>query len=426
LDTDSLPLAVAGTAVSLVLVGFFALSAFVVAGLTRGRYQHLLEEDPERAKPIADLLEGQAEYQLAFGSARTLAVAAAAYCGAVILGWLTEGGQFALVIGLAFALLVASHVLPRAMVAGHSEDVAAGLALPMRIAGALLSPLTWLVVRLVGLRARLGPHGRGGEAEARPTQEELRDIIGERVVEEDELEMIDSIFEMEETTAREIMVPRMDMEALPTTATARQALDAVMAHGYSRLPVFDGTVDNVVGILYAKDLFPVVLAGELGEPVRKFLRPAYFIPESKKVDELLSELQSRRVHIAIVVDEYGGTAGLVTIEDLLEEIVGEIQDEFDFEEDKIVSESEGEATFDATVSIDDVNDTLDLDLEAEGVETIGGLVYERLGKVPVVGDELAVDGARISVVATTGRRIRRVKVVREDAADSPADSAAAR
>ena len=424
MDTDNLPLAVGGTAVALILVAFFGLATFVVAGLSRGRYQHLLEEEPERAKPIGDLLERQAQYQLTFGAARTLAVAAAAFCGALILPWLDETGQVILAVGLALGLLLASHVLPRTIASGHAEDVAAGLAAPLRVSALVLSPLSWLIVRLVSLRARIGPHGQGGEAEARPTQEELRDIIGERVVEEGELEMIDSIFEMEETTARETMVPRMDVVALPTTATARQALDTIMAHGFSRLPVFDATIDNVVGILYAKDLFPVLLAGGLGESVRKYLRPAYFIPESKKVDELLSELQSRRVHIAIVVDEYGGTAGLVTIEDLLEEIVGEIQDEFDVEEDKIVSGPEGEATFDATVSIADVNDTLDLDLEGEEVETIGGLVYERLGKVPVAGDEVVADGAKIAVVSTTGRRIRRVKVTRDDAAASRGDTAA--
>jgi CBS domain containing-hemolysin-like protein len=252
-------------------------------------------------------------------------------------------------------------------------------------------------------------------------------MLEDRIVEEDEREMIDGIFDLEETTTREIMVPRMDVVALSADTSLQEALDVIIRDGYSRLPVFRSSIDDVVGILYAKDLFPRMRDGRLDGVVGEMVRPAYFIPESKKVSELLRELQKRKVHIAVAVDEYGGTSGLVTIEDLLEEIVGEIQDEFDSEEAKIVEGSEGEAFFDATVSIDDVNDTLGTILEGEEVDTIGGLVYELLGRVPLVGDQVSTSNSSITVVSTSGRRVTRVRVNRTDleAAGAPplADSA---
>ena len=207
-------------------------------------------------------------------------------------------------------------------------------------------------------------------------------------------------------------MPRMDIVAVESGATVRDAVDRIEASGYSRLPVYKGTIDHILGLTYAKDLLGVLAAGRSEDPVDDYLREPSVVPESKPVVELLQELQSSKVHIAIVVDEYGGTAGLVTIEDMLEEIVGEIQDEYDAEEAKIVHGAEGEATFDATVSLHDVNEALGTQLESTDVDTIGGLVYEQLGKVPKVGDTVAADSATVVVTATTGRRIRKVRVIK--------------
>jgi putative hemolysin len=234
------------------------------------------------------------------------------------------------------------------------------------------------------------------------------------LIEESEQDMIDSIIELDKTTVREVMVPRMDVTGLPATATVAQALDVIASRGYSRVPVYQGSIDDIVGVLYAKDLLKVCRSQDFGREVRTLeLRTAHVVPESKKTDELLRELQHQRVHFAVVVDEYGGTAGIVTIEDLLEEIVGEIQDEYDHEEAKIVEVSADEAIFDATVSIDDVNDTLDLRLQGEDVDTIGGLLYERLGRVPALGDRIELDGVRLTVESTHGRRLRKVRVSRQ-------------
>jgi CBS domain containing-hemolysin-like protein len=224
------------------------------------------------------------------------------------------------------------------------------------------------------------------------------------------------VIELGEQPVREIMVPRIDIVAAADGSTVREVLDSIVESGHSRIPIFYSSIDNITGVVYAKDLLKFLRDGD-GEadqtrPVKPLAREPSFVPETKKVDELLHEMQQRRVHLSIVVDEYGGTAGLITIEDLIEEIVGEIQDEYDVEEDQIEEVSDNEALFDARVSIRDVNDTLDLDIEDEDFDTLGGLLYHELGKVPNVGDEVRVDGALVTVLTTTGRRVRKVRVIK--------------
>jgi CBS domain containing-hemolysin-like protein len=240
----------------------------------------------------------------------------------------------------------------------------------------------------------------------------------EGLIEQRERTMIDNILGLVDVSVREVMVPRPDIVAISTNASVREAVETFTREGYSRLPVYRDSIDDIVGVLYGKDLFSLLLGGRLTDTVGGFTRPAYFVPESKKSDDLLRELQQQRVHIAVVVDEYGGTAGLVTIEDILEEIVGEIQDEFDTEEQKIVTEGQDSALVDGSVSIDDVNDILGLSLTTEEVDSVGGLVYEKLGRVPVVGDTITVDGATLTVISAHRRRVTRVRVKRIDETSS--------
>jgi CBS domain containing-hemolysin-like protein len=219
------------------------------------------------------------------------------------------------------------------------------------------------------------------------------------------------------------MVPRIDIVATQASAQVRDALDRIIDSGHSRIPVYDGSIDNVTGVVYAKDLLRHLRDGSQDAPVAPLAREPSFVPETKKVDELLHEMQTNRVHLAIVVDEYGGTAGLITIEDLIEEIVGEIQDEYDVAEEKLIEEvNDHEALFDARVSIRDVNDTLDLDIGDEDFDTLGGLLYHELGKVPNVGDEVRVDGAVVTVLTTTGRRVRKVRVTKVRPEPAPTES----
>lgn len=276
----------------------------------------------------------------------------------------------------------------------------------------VLAPVALPIVLLErGVLALLG----GGHAPNSHTdaEEEIIALVEDEKteLEKDEREMILGIVEMSERTVREVMVPRIDMVAVEKSAPVGEVLDIIVSTGHSRVPVYSDNVDNIEGIAYAKDLLRHLRDGTMAEPVGKLARPAYFVPETKRIDELLRELQRKKVHMAVVLDEYGGTAGLITIEDLLEEIVGEIQDEYDLEEESSVEKlSDDEAIFDARVSIHDVNELLDLELDDEQSDTLGGLVYERLGKVPVAGDTVTVNGTTFEVLSTAGRRIRKVKV----------------
>jgi CBS domain containing-hemolysin-like protein len=218
-----------------------------------------------------------------------------------------------------------------------------------------------------------------------------------------------------DTLVREVMVPRIDVVALEVSTPMIEALDAIMGAGHSRIPVYHETIDNVQGVLYAKDLLPYLRQGRSDVPLEKVLREAYFIPETKRANDLLPDLQQRRVHMAIVVDEYGGMAGLVTIEDLLEEIVGEIQDEYDTEEPFVEFVGENEYVFDARVDLDDLNRLMDVALPTDSSDTLGGFIYTELGKVPAVGDHVLYEDMDFTVESVAGRRIKKVRVERTPA-----------
>jgi CBS domain containing-hemolysin-like protein len=211
------------------------------------------------------------------------------------------------------------------------------------------------------------------------------------------------------------MVPRIDMTALKVEASIEEALDVVVQSGYSRIPVYEGAIENIVGILNGKDLL-LLLKDDDGShrSLRDLLRPAHFVPETNKVGEVLEELQRERIQMAVVVDEYGGTAGLVTVEDALEEIVGEIEDEYDAVEPFFEMLSDREAIFNARMDLDDVNRMMNTDLPTNDSDTLGGLVYSVLGGVPKVGDRVVLDGVRITVLSLLGRRIKKVRVVKEE------------
>jgi len=319
------------------------------------------------------------------------------------IGWLVW-----CLVGLG-VLLVLSQLLPRAWVVGR-EKAALRLAPFVQGVTLVLTPLTALM-RRIGYGA--APDGSIPES-IFLSEDGLRFLLNvneeETVIEDEEKEMIASVFQLGETLVREVMVPRIDVDAVPGDLPILDALDLLLKEGHSRIPVYEETIDNIIGILYAKDLLRYLRDGRTDVPLRRILRPAYFIPESKMVDDLLRELQQRKVHMAVVVDEYGGTAGLVTIEDLLEEIVGEIQDEYDAEEPTVEAVSEHEYLFDARVNLGEVNELAGVDLVSEGSDTLGGYIYGQLGKVPAVGDAIEFDGVRIEVLSVAGRRIKQVRV----------------
>jgi CBS domain containing-hemolysin-like protein len=246
------------------------------------------------------------------------------------------------------------------------------------------------------------------------TEEEIRHLVDvaeeEEEIEEDERELIHSVFEFGDTTVREVMVPRPDMVTVPSGAVLDEALNIIIEAGYSRIPIFQGDNDNIIGLLYAKDLLKALHEGKKDMRVAQLGRGPTFVPEQKKVSELLREMQEQHVHMAIVVDEYGGTAGLVTIEDLIEEIVGEIVDEYDKEEPLVEPLGNGVIRVDAKMPIDEINELLDVELPHEEWNTVGGLVFGLLGRVPQEGESVRFDGIDFKTERITGRRIQKVIV----------------
>ena len=325
------------------------------------------------------------------------------------------------VAAIALLVLLLVQIVARTVAVAKAEATAILLLRPLRAFGMILGPLLLPLRALERGGLRLLGHERATEPSA-VAQQELRLLVesvdDSAALEQDEREMIHGIFEMSQRPAREVMVPRVDMVAEGCDATVRQVLDRVVASGYSRIPIYQDSPDKVVGIVYAKDILGHLREGALNDPVAPIARPPYFVPDTKKVDELLHDLQRERVHMAIVVDEYGGTAGILTIEDLIEEIVGEIRDEYDVHEEQPLEQvSESEAVVDARTPLRDVNEALDLHLNADEFDTLGGLVYHELGKVPADGDEIRVNGGLVRVLSTQGRRIKKLRVTRVE--DTP-------
>jgi CBS domain containing-hemolysin-like protein len=250
------------------------------------------------------------------------------------------------------------------------------------------------------------------------TEEELHELMAaseeEGLLNEKESEMIRAIFALGETVVREVMVPRTDMTAVSVDATTEELLAIIINCGHSRIPVFDGTIDNITGVLYAKDLLRFWGNEPAALDIRKVARLPFFIPETKNLEELLQEFKKRRVHIAIVIDEYGGTSGLITIEDLLEQIVGDIQDEYDLEDELLQAEPDGGAVVDAMLPIEEFEEYFKITVEREKFDTVGGLIFYLLGRIPRVGDEISCGGILLTVLSVGERRIGKIRAIRRD------------
>jgi len=318
-------------------------------------------------------------------------------------------------------VLTVLEALPRLLVTHSPERWGLRLVPAMAVFRVVFGlPARLLDAAVVSLTGKRGTHDR--PFETADEDEELLRIVelheGNGASENGEITMIRRIAEMVDTAVREIMVPRIDMVAIETDKTLDDVLRLVLERGYSRIPLYEETIDNIVGVVYAKDLLRYLADGRRPASLLDIARPPYVVPEGKRIEELLAEMRANKVHMAIVVDEYGGTAGLVTIEDVLEEIVGEIQDEYDREEVTMERLSDREAVVDARVSLDDLNELLDLDVESEDFDTVGGFVYHLLGRMPAPGDEVCENGLTLRVLTVAGRRIKKVRATKTAA---PAD-----
>jgi CBS domain containing-hemolysin-like protein len=329
-----------------------------------------------------------------------------------------------LLLFVAIFILVCEHVIPMLIVRKNPERVLEVLLWPFDIATRFVRPLTRSLVRLLKApRERLGIASPGvtDEEPAEAATAYLDQGEEQGLIEGDERKLLQSIVDFGDTLVREVMTPRPDVVAIRESATLEQLYALFREQEYSRIPVYKENLDNILGVIFVKDL--LVLSDDshrAGAPkaIHGLIRPATFVPETKRVTELLKEFQRKQVQIAIVVDEYGGTAGLVTLEDLLEEIVGEIRDEYDVETEPIVEEADGSYVFSAKVNIAEVRDRLGVDIEPEGFETVGGFVLTRVGRVPAVGESFEIDGLDVEVLEAERRRIHKVRFRR--AVEQPA------
>ena len=333
---------------------------------------------------------------------------------------------------LALFTIVFGELVPKSLALAHTERFALGLSGFVDFLLRILGPIVSALAAVTNSVSRA--LGAGEQSQGVMSTEELSLLVergGEQgILEAEEEQMIQAVIELGDQRIHEVMVPRIAMVTLAASATMEEAIDKVIDEGHSRIPVYEETIDEIIGILYAKDLLPILKRPTAERPaLRSLLRPPVFVPESMSVDDLLHEFQRRKVHLAIVLDEYGGTAGLVTIEDLLEEIVGEIQDEYDEEEPLVVRLSDDEARIDGRAAIDDLTDLFDVEIGLEDedeYDTVGGLIYHRIGGVPKPGDQVLVDGLTLTVETTDGRRVGKVLVVREREPEAPEDDEADR
>ncbi len=430
-------------AVLILINGVFVAAEIALVTVRRSRLQQLIEEGDKRARRVDRLISEPGRFLAVLQLAITfIGFLAAAFAGQSVAQSLAEqlapfigpnaaGGVAIIVVTLAVAVVTAlfGELIPKTLALAHAERYALVLVRPVELFGRLLAPVVSILDGITRwVTRRLGVSATDRD---RISPEELMILVergGEQgVLEAEEEQMIGAVLGLGERKVHEVMVPRIAIVALPSTASLDQIVDTIVDGGHSRIPVFEDSVDNIVGILYAKDLLPFLKGVDQPPPVGRLVRPPLFVPESMSVDDLLHSLQRRRVHIAIVLDEYGGTAGMVTIEDLLEEIVGEIQDEYDTEEPMIVPLGDHEARVDGRASIEDLLEHFDLPEGAvedpEEFDTVGGLIYHRVAGVPKVGDEVQVGALlRLTVESTNGRRVGKILAQRQTPVAEPDES----
>jgi CBS domain containing-hemolysin-like protein len=393
------------------LAGLFSAADAALGSFSPARATELAAEDRAGAKRLLALLEDPPRHLNT-----VLLLRLACEVTAIVLATRLVRQGFAeswLVTGLVTVavMLVVSFVFigvaPRTLGRQHSESVALVAAGPVSWFTRVLGPLPRLLI-LLGNALTPGRGFREGPFSSEAELRELVDLAEERqVIESGEREMIHSVFELGDTLVREVMVPRTDMVWIERTKTVRQGLSLAMRSGFSRIPVIGDNEDDIVGFAYLKDLAKRVYEDDdRSEKVDEVMRPATFVPESKPVDELLREMQTKQVHVAVVIDEYGGTAGLVTIEDILEEIVGEITDEYDREAPRIEELGDGSLRVPVRMPIDDIEDMYDVSFDLEDVETVGGLLASALGRVPIPGTSVTLQGLTFSAESAKGRRNR--------------------
>jgi CBS domain containing-hemolysin-like protein len=392
------------------LAGLMAAAEAALSSLTRARADRLVEEGRPGALRVRRIAEDPPRYLNTALFIRTVCEISVIFLAALVVFGIFDA-TWERVLITAGPMIVVSYVLwgvaPRTLGQQHHDKVACAVAGPLVMLTTVLGPLPRLLI-LIG--NALTP-GKGFEEGPFATEAELRELVdlAERseLIESGERQMIHSVFDLGDTIVREVMVPRTDMVYVEHYKTLRQAVSLALRSGFSRIPVIKDGLDDVIGVLYLKDVIKRVYDApdsQTTERVESMMRKPSWCPDSKPVDLLLKEMQAKRVHLVVVVDEFGGTAGMVTIEDILEEIVGEITDEYDEENSDVSELGDGRFRVSSRLPIDDLGDLFGLHLDDEDVETVGGLMAKLLNKVPIAGSVVAYDGLELVAERATGRR----------------------
>jgi CBS domain containing-hemolysin-like protein len=406
--------------VLVLLAAFASLAETAIGRMSRMTAHHLDHVRKGGAKRLIAIVEDPAQAMAAVLlvklTAQIVATVLATYL--VLREWELDGwAVVGAAVAITFVIFTFCELVPRTFTVQRTEQTALAVSRPIFFIARLLKPISKILILLANATMVLLP-GKGLPKGPFVTEDEIKRMVDVAVeddegeIEEEERELIHSVFEFGDTVVREVMVPRPDMVAIRSDATWNEALTLITEAGYSRIPIYEGDTDNIIGMLYAKDLLRRMHEAKRETVVSALGRAPLFVPEQKKVSELLREMQNQHVHMAIVVDEYGGTAGLVTIEDLIEEIVGEIVDEYDREEPLVEPVDDSTIRVDAKMPIDEVNELLNVELPHEEWDTVGGLVFGLTGRVPHPGEVVDYDSLSFRTERVSGRRIQKVVITK--------------
>lgn len=404
----------------LVLSAFFSASEVALISITRAKVRTLVNEQRPGSEALAELKEQPNRFLIAILIGNNIAnVAATALATAVTIRIFGDIGVGIATGAVVILLLLFGEIGPKTYATRNVERFALAVSRPIHMLCRILSPIIFAIDRVMGRR-----NDDEGQAEPAVTEDEIREWIDvgkeEGAIEQEEREMLYSVLEFGDTTAREIMTPRVDVALIDDQTSLEDALHLFNETGFSRIPVYHEHMDNIIGVLNVKDVISSQIAGKKNIPIKDLMYDPFFVPESKKIDDLLKELQLRKVQIAIVLDEYSSFVGIVTVENILEELVGDILDEFDREEPEIQKISDGVYLVDAKVWVEELNDELSLSLPvSESYESLGGLIIERLGHIPHPGESVYIQESHISLVVTQmlSRRIVKVKLIQHTVED---------
>jgi CBS domain containing-hemolysin-like protein len=399
----------------LVIAAFAAAAETSLTSVSRIRMRSLAEDGNKRGRTVTRLHADPNGYLSTILTLNTVAVIVVSTATALLIGsYLRSVPQAVGTIVLSIIVLIFCEIAPKSLALRFNERVALVLAAPVQLLTRLLRPLVGGLSALSRLIVRAATRGHGVRGPF-VTEEELKLLlyVGEQegIVEQEEREMIHGILEMTDKTVREVMVPRVDVVAGESTDSIADVIKVIIEYGYSRIPIYEDNIDNIVGVVYAKDLLRHGVIGDDQRPLTAVAREPYYTPEAKHVGELLRDMKERKIHIAVVVDEHGGTAGIVTFEDLIEEIVGPIRDEYDMREvEELQIVSDHEVVVSARFPVDDLKEALDLQVPDVEADTVGGLVYEQLGEIPKVGATIQLGNATLTVEAIRRQGIQSVRI----------------